>query len=943
MIDFRARASAAAFRGDREWDAIHDTVVYGAGLTGVAAALALAASGEAVTLVDARGDLLWEITRSFAAADRDDPDMRRLLAAAEAALPRTARMGFAAWIEIAVARLLAGRGIRVLFYARPVAAAGGEGGVTVRFASKGGLDTLRVRRILDASETGEVARALGMTGAASDAVAFSAAMVLRGGHWPDDGSLEPGDGPTERVIRVRGEAAALPELLADRLMRFRSAEPGEDAPLVALSSYRPLPDYAPGAAPDALPVEGRVVVAAPAGRVAELGDRLRLGLRAADAIRKLPRAPAAEPPPAALALPPAKTLHFDVAVCGGGTAGAVAALAAAREGARVVCADILDFPGGTSTASGIHSYWFGASGGLQEEVDDLVEALSPLYGTRKQVRGFHPDARRLALARLLREAGVTFLPDAMLYGAARDGRRVRAADFATARGAVRVEADVFVDSTGDGDLCAHGGASFSIGRDSDGLASPYTQSAVAVSRKTRFHYLEEINYDSGWVAPEDPGDLTRARLEGLEQLAGQLAAGDGPDYLAVSPVVGLRQSRQIDTAYRLGLDDLIERRTFEDAVGYTAAHFDNHMLDYELEGPDAVFWVWCAQQWRTPVACQIPVRILMPEGLDNVLVACRALGVSRDAHHAFRMMRDMSRVGEAAGRVAARAAAGSGSIREPAALAGARPGLQASGALRPPAGAPRQTRFGPDGLAHASESGLSREAAVAALRDGVPSPQLWRLYKGCEAERALVAESLRSNRGDTSWLAACIAGLNGDAEAEPRLLDALVGREAGTAPDTSKYNTDPEFRPFPPRWVVAVAVLRHCGSDRAVAPLLALIEDEAVGLDVKIAVALALGDLHRRGHPVEAARLAAVAAKVAADRGAAVPLRPQQFLLEANGGAAPALPAQTHDGRWKLAAALAPLLDALAVARPGAFAALADDPRLHVREALKPTRQPAAG
>ena len=50
--------------------------------------------------------------------------------------------------------------------------------------------------------------------------------------------------------------------------------------------------------------------------------------------------------------------------------------------------------------------------------------------------------------------------------------------------------------------------------------------------------------------------------------------------------------------------------------------------------------------------------VLLPQGLNNVWLACRALGVSQDAHHSLRMQRDMQRIGEVAGLAAAMAPQG---------------------------------------------------------------------------------------------------------------------------------------------------------------------------------------------------------------------------------------------------------------------------------------------
>lgn len=933
----------SAFRSDRDWARPHDVFIFGSGLVGVAAAIAAARDGHEVTLADASCDLLWEVSRAYGCASAPaGPEWQPLLRDLEAALPPSAGLGFAAWAEIAAARVLARLGVTFLFLTRPLAMQrAGQGFAHVLLATKSGPRTLTASRFIDASEDGALARVAHVGSVVHrKPVSWRSAVHVQAESWAEDSCLERGGVPSERVLRLTSDTAHCQASILLALSRLSDLA---KAHLVTTTSFRPLPTYEGHADEGLEPISlDNLIVAAPAclaGGFGPLHLRLHAGRQAAAMLREVRPAPV-EAPREPMVPVISRRLTADVAVIGGGTGGAVAALASARGGAATVCADINPFLGGVGTGSGIHAYWYGVSGGFQEEIDDLVQSIAPLFGAANQSKGYHPEAKRLALEQLFARAGVRFERNAMLFSAERSGDRVSACLLATGEGTLRIEAPVWIDGTGDGDLCAVAGAAFAPGRASDGVTSPYTQSAVKTVRAVNKWYLAELNFDSGWVNAADVGDMTRARLIGLEQLSELAGTFDGERIVAVAPMVGVRQARQIDTDYVLSLDDLIQRREFADAATQVGAHFDNHMLDYELESRDAIFWVWCAHQWRTPVASQLPLRSLRPKGLSNVLLACRALGVSRDAHHAIRMMRDMQRLGEAAGSVAAASIGLSGFE---AALNASRPKLLESGALSPAGSAPRKhTRYGPDAATHFTDvPDLDPRSGLSCLKAGERSERLWSLFRDQTRHESAVREVLTSNNPSASWLAACMLGLWGNPAAEMRLLSALESREPGDTASTAKYCTDPAFKPFPPDWVVAISVLEQCGTSHSVDALEGVLVDLDAGLDIRVAAARALAGMARRGVPIDVERVEAAAEGVLSVPVAGMFVRPQQFVMSAGDDATDTLPMQRHDMRWKLVLAFAELLDAAGVDDPRFATVLRADARSIVRNAFKPTRRDA--
>src|SRR5690606_20331004 len=124
----------------------------------------------------------------------------------------------------------------------------------------------------------------------------------------------------------------------------------------------------------------------------------------------------------------------------------------------------------------------------------------------------------------------------------------------------------------------------------------------------------------------------------------------------LAPLLGIRQSRNIVTDVSLGMQDLIRRNRFVDTLGLASAHADSHSVDYEFESDEMFFYLLVCRCFNYPLYTDLPYRMLLPKGLRNVWVACRAAGIDSDAAYCVRMQRDMQRLGEAAGIAAAHCA-----------------------------------------------------------------------------------------------------------------------------------------------------------------------------------------------------------------------------------------------------------------------------------------------
>ena len=200
----------------------------------------------------------------------------------------------------------------------------------------------------------------------------------------------------------------------------------------------------------------------------------------------------------------ATKVSTDVLVVGGGTAGFVAAIAAARNGARVILAEQYDHLGGTHSGGMVHmirsmrhmraprdigekrvmmagyesSYddqqvVFSIA---QEYLDRMIEAKSAWGGkgqaTARQT--FDPEMAKWVIEQMVLEAGV----EVWFYAQATDvvlaEGSVRVVVIENLQERIEIAPRVTIDTTGDGDVCAAAGASFDKGNHETGACQPLT-------------------------------------------------------------------------------------------------------------------------------------------------------------------------------------------------------------------------------------------------------------------------------------------------------------------------------------------------------------------------------------------------------------------------------------------------------------------------------------
>ncbi len=927
-----------------------DIVVFGAGYAGFAAALVCQRAGKKVLLTDRRPALLSEGGWAFAseAGYSVEPLWQEWMGVLE-----KRHAAFGGQIDGAISAVLASDlltrlSISVLYYTAPLAVCREDGLLTsVVMGGKSGLHRLSASQWIDATEEGELVSLLDPDWQKPTPVSQSLSLYFRVVRQTISPSMELSvpDGLPEgtRVIWEPGiwnNERRLAINLAGDFKRTRHAwlpslkvlHDAVDLKGSVLSHGSVIPFRQFVSQADAQIVAPNVVSASLGGST--LAGRFEAGLGAVEVLTGQPAAKRTDGDWESKSVPAVLSRDVEVAVAGLGTGGAVAALAAARTGAQVLAFDPLPFSGGIGSGGGVHVYYFGVKGGLQEEIDARIREIMPLFGTPAQIGGFHPDAKKIVLDEMLLEAGVEICHEASLVSVVNRGGIVEEGLVATAGGPMKLRARAWVDATGDGDLSAMAGASFRLGRNGDGLLHAYSQSSGRVSVKDNSARMQIVNFDSGFCDPTDEEDLTRARLQGMIQyVQEEYNEEERPTYLA--PAIGLRQSRHMVTDYTLSLDDLITRKRFPDAVGYTGGHYDNHARDYEFESDEAAFWVWICHQWYGRLACEIPYGVLLPRELRNVALACRAVGVSEEAHHSLRMQRDMQRIGEAAGTAVALAARGGVDCRD-VSYEGLRDILVGTGALR------REdlpdTSFGnhADGRYFQYDQG-KLDQWLEEMKGGPATEALWHLYGAGKAIEDQVVGLLSSEDKIVSWRAAAILAMWGDKRAEDRLSQAIRDRED----DKSREITKPQQEWFyVPRWYSALTFLKRCATPASLPLLEKLAKDGTLLLNLRTAVALVCESLAFRVSlsPEERLRILQVLeALISTDAPRTVRALQDSIITSTRSAAAPNAtdrPVVLEDYSWQLHYAIAKARIALGESPQENARMFLNDPRAIVRRTM---------
>jgi len=439
---------------------------------------------------------------------------------------------------------------------------------------------------------------------------------------------------------------------------------------------------------------------------------------------------------------------YDVVVCGGGTAGVAAAIAAAREGACTLLLERTFTVGGMLTLgeAGITKFTehckdhelykkevldvlstdpkkVQVAGGIPHEYCMRMMEAGGALGTGGECGSYVFTDRycaQLTLIDMLKEAGVEVLYDTRVCMVNKEGNAVRGVVVLNKEGFTEYPAKCFVDTTGDADAAALAGVEYHLGASPEDVAEGAAKNVGdlqhfgtmyrvrGVDFERMFAYIDENpdrffmqefgvmsfenvkqSYRNGEMCvfrllidhPANP-DAPRQKVQVYNLPAKDEAIllgpgcgfyGDGTDAASVSagqdallhgamrlteimrrypgfenaytcyiPDVGVRETRHIVGKYKITVMDIMRGTDFEDSVACGGHPIDIHPVPPEIEAMDMNHWRF-----------HIPYRVMVPEKVENLLVAGRPISASRLASGAIRPTVQCMALGEAAGVAAA--------------------------------------------------------------------------------------------------------------------------------------------------------------------------------------------------------------------------------------------------------------------------------------------------
>ncbi|MCW5731127.1 MAG: FAD-dependent oxidoreductase [Alphaproteobacteria bacterium] len=398
---------------------------------------------------------------------------------------------------------------------------------------------------------------------------------------------------------------------------------------------------------------------------------------------------------------PATRLRCDIAVLGAGIAGVSAALEAARLGRKVALIDAAPQLGGQSVASVIGTFCGLYSNGPEPYqvthgiADGILRdlgaegALHPIRGRRNTIIvQYREQALGRWIERQVAAEGVMPVLSALLVSVRREARRIRGLDLATRFGMLEVEADGFVDASGDAALAWTAGLPcrepqepiFGTqmlvieGFDEEALAKlDRAELQARLASKAARHGL--LRHD-GFVfatpgkgtalvnmthaeTPLDPVGLAQAQAAGREQgdrllefLRAEYPAAFGAARVRTYGQIGIRQTRWIVGRHHLTVDEVRQGYRHPDAIGRCSWPIELH------DRADGVYW----EEFGDGHIHWVPLGAMIPPDIDNLVAAGRCIDGDPAGLSSVRVMGPCIAMGAAAAH--ALDLAGSGAVAQ---------------------------------------------------------------------------------------------------------------------------------------------------------------------------------------------------------------------------------------------------------------------------------------
>jgi len=395
----------------------------------------------------------------------------------------------------------------------------------------------------------------------------------------------------------------------------------------------------------------------------------------------------------------------DICIIGGSCTGVFAAVRAARLGAKVAIIEKMNSFGGVAT-QGFVNIWHSLYNtefdtqiiaGLTSETIERLKKRDAVSEIQSHNAGFllNTEELKIELDELVMEQK-TILPFFHTYYTAaylEDGN-LKAVIIENKDGRQAIQAKVFIDASGDGDLVKHLGIPFAVDHH---LQAPTTCAKIKdlcpdnvdFKETIKAHYKDfGLEKDFGWSGEipncddirmyaethvfytnaADAGQLTKAEIEGRRQIRAimdifrKYAPSGKMSLLGLASSIGIRETRRFEGEYQLMEKDVLAGKSFDDNIANGSYRVDIHnpinggFLFKYLDGRQEKFSFdglekgrWRPETETNPTYYHIPYRTMINRKVDNLIFAGRMLSADKGAFGAVRVMVNLNQLGEAAG------------------------------------------------------------------------------------------------------------------------------------------------------------------------------------------------------------------------------------------------------------------------------------------------------
>ncbi len=409
--------------------------------------------------------------------------------------------------------------------------------------------------------------------------------------------------------------------------------------------------------------------------------------------------------------------ELDVIVVGGGPAGIGAAIGAAKAGASVMIIEAMGSFGGmwtngmVITLAGFNNWlrpYQRCVNGVMGEWLTLAEKKGGAENNRSWVLNSDPEVMKVVADEMVVRHNVKCLLHTWAADVIMEDKKLQGVIIENVDGRKAVLAKNIVDCTGNGDVFTRAGEVFHLSEELQPMTLPFYLAEVDPAGEIDFEdeliipfgpepgFLEEpllseytsrrrdveidrkklkdtaqsgkLPYFGGpwfgglrekfpWVnttrvygSAVNAEELTAAELEGrkntheiVEFYKKEFKGFEHCWLMKTASTIGIRETRRLDGVYTLKKEDIISNRKFSDSIALGTWPIDVH----PPKGHSGMHKMY------VPLPFQIPYSALLPQTVENLIVAGRCISSDREAMGTIRVGATCGAIGHAAGVAAA--------------------------------------------------------------------------------------------------------------------------------------------------------------------------------------------------------------------------------------------------------------------------------------------------